>query len=58
LTFSGVPVTVRVDKTKSIFYPFCGKRNKHGYPLKRIMIFGKDGKNIITQWKKKWLNHG
>jgi len=35
-----------------------GTRNRHGYPLRKIIILGRDGKDLITRWKQKWLSQG
>jgi hypothetical protein len=33
----------------------CGKRNKDGIPLPRLLIFGKNGQREVKEWVKEWL---
>jgi hypothetical protein len=32
-----------------------GKRNKHGTPLRKLLIFGKTGLPDVREWKRRWM---
>jgi hypothetical protein len=32
-----------------------GRRNKHGIPLRRLLIFGRAGLSEVQSWVKEWL---
>jgi hypothetical protein len=37
------------------FYRRPGRRNKHGIPLRKLLIFGRDGLTEVRGWVKEWL---
>jgi hypothetical protein len=37
------------------FSSYVGRRNKHGIPLRKLLIFGRSGLAEMRGWVKEWL---